>query len=69
MLWLLAAGYHRDDSRDDAYEHFRRLKERRELYPTLADYEALERLRDYTLANALREELPAIVEQARAEHR
>lgn len=66
VMWLLAAGYHREGSGEDAYEHFKRLKAQRALYPTIEDYEALERLRDNTLAKALRDELPDLIQQARA---
>lgn len=65
-VWLLAAGYHREGARDDAYEYFSRLKAARAILPTRDDLEALERSRDRTFAIVLAEELPQLVDHVRA---
>jgi hypothetical protein len=65
-VWLLAAGYHREGARDDAYEYFAQLKAARIILPTRHDLEALERARDRTFAVVLTDELPQLVDHVRA---
>ena len=66
MVWLLAAGFHRSGQPDDAYPYFRRLDADGRLLPTEDDFRALARVRRRTLARALTEEVPPLLEHAAA---
>ena len=66
VVWLLAAGYHREGARDDAYDYFAQLKAAHTILPTTDDLETLERSRDRTLARAIAEEIPPLVDAVRA---
>jgi hypothetical protein len=41
VVWLVAAGPHRSGATDDAFQHFKRLREEERIYPEEADFEDL----------------------------
>jgi len=65
VLWLLAVGYHREGSADDAYVHFERLKAAGRLLPDRDDMLAFVRSQAPTLARSLLADVPRLVAAAR----
>ena len=65
VVWLPGVGYHRADSRTDAYLHIRTLDQNGELRPTPEDYAALDTWRVLRLAQDLVDVPPRLIDQAR----
>lgn len=65
VIWLLAAGYHREGHVDDAYAYFERLKAAGQLLPDRDDLLAYVRSQAPTLARSLLSEAPALAATAR----
>lgn len=63
VLWLLAAGFHRAGSRNDAYEHFTRLKANGAILPTRDDFEAFAAGEEHSLSAVLAKEAPELLMQ------
>lgn len=67
VLWLCAAhDQHRSGKPDDAFPYFDQLIGADRIYPTVDDYEALERDRAARLVDAIPADAQALLEQARA---
>jgi hypothetical protein len=66
VIWLVAVGYHREGSSEDAYAHFERLKTAGRLLPDRDDMLAFVRSQAPTLARSLLEDAPSLVAAARA---
>lgn len=60
VVWLLAAGLHREGSAEDAYEHFVRLQRAGRLLPTREDIARVVGRRARTFAASLLEEAPRL---------
>ena len=67
VVWLLGCGLHREGSRKDPYEQFKRLDAVDRLLPDAADYEALFVERDAELVPVMVLDLQALLELARSE--
>jgi hypothetical protein len=65
VIWLLAAGYHREGAADDAYLYFERLKAAGRLLPDRDDMLAYIRSQAPTLAKSLLNDVPDLVASAR----
>jgi hypothetical protein len=66
VIWLLAVGYHREGDPNDAYAYFERLKPAGRLLPDRDDMLAFVRSQVPTLARSLLDDVPALVDVARA---
>lgn len=65
-VWLLAGRFHRSGERTDAYPHFKRLDAAGQLSPGEEDYELLFRMQERSFAEAILEEAPTLLEEARS---
>jgi hypothetical protein len=66
VIWLLAVGYHREGDPADAYAYFERLKAAGRLLPDRDDMLAFVRSQVPTLARSLMDDVPGLVDVARA---
>jgi hypothetical protein len=66
VIWLLAVGYHREGDPNDAYAYFERLKAAGRLLPDRDDMLAFVRSQVPTLARSLLDDVPELVDVARA---
>ena len=66
-VWLLAAALHRDDSPEDAYAHFARLRTGGTLLPTREDIQRQVDRRASSWATSVVTEVPVLRDQARSE--
>lgn len=64
IVWLLAARWHEQGSRQDAYNHFKRLQEAGRLVPTRTDVERIVAMRRPTFERALMEDVPGMRQEA-----
>lgn len=60
IVWLLAAGWHEQGSRQDAYTHFERLWQAGRLVPNREDVERTVAMRRPTFERALMEDVPGM---------
>lgn len=67
VIWLLAVGYHREGSAEDAYAHFERLKTAGCLLPDREDMLVFVRSQAPTLARSLLEDAPSLAAAAFAQ--
>lgn len=65
VVWLLGGGVHRSGEHDDAYPKFKQLDSADRLLPTQADYELFFEAEDRSFSEALMEEAPRLLEEAR----
>ena len=65
VVWLLAAGWHRNKAADDFYPYCQSLDAARRLFPTKSDYERMLRDRANWFAAAVRVEAPLVLLEAR----
>lgn len=65
VVWLLGCGYHRSGEVDDVYPYIKSLDAKDQLFPTADDYELLFEEQDRTFAQALIDEAPKLLADAR----
>lgn len=64
IVWLLAVGWHEQGSRQDAYNHFERLRDADRLLPTREDVERVVAMRRPTFELSLIEDVPGMRQEA-----
>lgn len=65
VVWLLGCGYHRSGEVDDVYPYIKSLDAKDQLFPTADDYELLFEEQDRAFAQALINEAPKLLEDAK----